>query len=351
MDRADQLGNAFDPRFGHRGLEGVENLDRRQRIVEVHPCRVERPSPATRNSITSSIVAIPPIPMAVHGLADLIDAPQGDGLDRGPAQSTEHAPPSTGLRCLQSIAIPRQVLISEIASAPPASAARAISATLVTLGVSLATIGCPLAAVQSRTSCSQDAGWVPKSTPPVTLGQEMFSSMAAIPDSAESRCVMTTNSSRVRPAILTTMGTPMRGGEIREVVGNEWLDAVVVEADRIEHPAGCFDRPPGRIASSRLGRDGLRENAAQSGKIDDASKFTGIPEGPRSHEYRVGKLDPSQFDLEFHSKDRWVSDAARARNAPPSYQLAEIPATASEWRIGAAARGDLGQIPILREAS
>ena len=56
--------------------------------------------------------------------------------------------------------------MSEMASAPPASAARAIAGMLVTFGVSLAMIGVAVAARQSATSRSHIAGSVPKSTPP-----------------------------------------------------------------------------------------------------------------------------------------------------------------------------------------
>ena len=49
--------------------------------------------------------------------------------------------PSSGRRLRQSMAMPSTVLMSEMASAPPSAAALAMSAMLVTLGVSLARIG------------------------------------------------------------------------------------------------------------------------------------------------------------------------------------------------------------------
>ncbi len=52
---------------------------------------------------------------------------------------------------------------------------------LVTLGVSLAIIGSEHADRQPATSRSHVVGLVPKSTPPLTFGQEMFSSIAAAP--------------------------------------------------------------------------------------------------------------------------------------------------------------------------
>src|ERR1700742_224249 len=103
------------------------------------------------------------------------------GLIAGPL-SPPITLPSIGRRRRQSIAMPRQVLMSEMASAPPAAAAFAIVGTLVTFGVSLAMIGVAVAARHSATSRSHIAGSVPKSTPPETFGQEMLSSIAATPD-------------------------------------------------------------------------------------------------------------------------------------------------------------------------
>ena len=112
----------------------------------------ERPmAPATRNSITSSMVAMPPMPIRgiFNRLGHLINAPQRNGLDGGaaqPAQNVAQDRPATR----QSTAMPRHVLISDRPSAPPASAARAISVMSVTLGVSLARIGSEHPAAHAR---------------------------------------------------------------------------------------------------------------------------------------------------------------------------------------------------------
>ena len=74
--------------------------------------------------------------------------------------------------------------MSETASAPPAAAALAIAAMSVTLGVSLARIGSEHARRAPATTRSHIRGSVPKSTPWLTFGQEMFSSIAAIPANA-----------------------------------------------------------------------------------------------------------------------------------------------------------------------
>ena len=104
--------------------------------------------------------------------------------------------------------MPRQVLIRAMASLPPASAARAIAAMSVTLGVSLAITGTLHALRTPATTASHIAGSVPKSTPPLTLGQEIFSSRASTPGRPSSRAAMSTNSCWLLPAMLTMIFVP-----------------------------------------------------------------------------------------------------------------------------------------------
>lgn len=90
-------------------------------------------------------------------------------------------PPTTraswGRRRSASMAMPKIVLMSESASAPAASAARAISVTSVTLGVSFTTSGRFVAARQRDTTFSTLAALVPMVMPPAsTFGHEMFTS-------------------------------------------------------------------------------------------------------------------------------------------------------------------------------
>ena len=99
-------------------------------------------APAIINSMASSAVAIPPMPMT--GIETACAACQtmrtATGLIAGPDR-----PPvllaSTNCRLSISIFAPVIVLIREIASAPPASAARAICVISVTLGVSFMITG------------------------------------------------------------------------------------------------------------------------------------------------------------------------------------------------------------------
>ena len=85
--------------------------------------------------------------------------------------------PSLGRRVSRSTAMARMVLMSERASAPPSSAARAISTMSATLGDSLAMSGRRqrdlAAATIARVASGNMAGQAPFC---LTLGQEMFNS-------------------------------------------------------------------------------------------------------------------------------------------------------------------------------
>ena len=98
------------------------------------------------------------------------------GLIAGP-----ESPPTTrasfGRRVSASIAMPSSVLMSETASAPSASTARAISTMSVTFGLSFTISGRCVAARHARTTDAAAAQSVPNAIPPAsTFGHEMLSS-------------------------------------------------------------------------------------------------------------------------------------------------------------------------------
>ena len=94
-------------------------------------------APAIIISMTSSALEIPPIPMIGRFVASYTSYTilNATGKIAGPEK-----PPfllaMTGFLRLISMRIPIKVLISEIPSAPPSSAARAISLISVTFGLS-----------------------------------------------------------------------------------------------------------------------------------------------------------------------------------------------------------------------
>ena len=86
-----------------------------------------------------------------------------------------------GRRVRTSIAMPTSVLMSESASAPASSAARAIARMSVTFGDSFGMTGRPVASRAAFTTWYVSFGSVEKSSPPATLGHETFNSMPATP--------------------------------------------------------------------------------------------------------------------------------------------------------------------------
>jgi hypothetical protein len=78
------------------------------------------------------------------------------------------------------MAIARNVLTREMASAPASSAARAIEATSVTLGVSFGTTGSRVTFLTALTTSNVPSRLQPNVMPPsLMLGHEMFSSSAS----------------------------------------------------------------------------------------------------------------------------------------------------------------------------
>ena len=78
----------------------------------------------------------------------------------------------------------------------------------VTLGVSLAMIGSGQAPRTRRTSRPTAAASMPRSSPWLTFGHEMFSSIAARPGSAPSISAIATNWSSSSPAMLAITAVP-----------------------------------------------------------------------------------------------------------------------------------------------
>ena len=103
--------------------------------------------------------------------------------------------------------MPRSVLISETASAPPASAARAHAGTSAVFGVSLTTIGLAVRGRTVRTTRSSSAGTAPMSSPVFTFGHETLSSTAATASRSPTASTSAPSSSAVDPMTLVMSGT------------------------------------------------------------------------------------------------------------------------------------------------
>ena len=109
----------------------------------------------------------------------------------------------TGFLLCMSILMPKRVFIRESASAPPETAAFAISVISVTLGVSLTIRGFLQYFFTSETTFSAIEGTVPNVIPPwLTLGHEILSSNKST-SASESFSAAAQYSSIVWPHIFT----------------------------------------------------------------------------------------------------------------------------------------------------
>ena len=114
---------------------------------------------------------------------------------------------STGRFCSMSIARPESVFMMARACAPASATAVATGRMSVTFGVSLTINGSELRSLTACVTAPAMVGSVPKSSPWATLGQEMFSSNAAIPGTPSSISAIVTYSSNDAPATLAMTGT------------------------------------------------------------------------------------------------------------------------------------------------
>src|SRR5580692_4196236 len=76
----------------------------------------------------------------------------------------------------------------------------------------------------------------------------------------------------------------------------EHVQAVVVEANRIEQPGRRFDGAWRRIAHSRQRSDRLGNNAAQLRERNEGLHLTRISDGPRGDQDRIGQLQTVERD-------------------------------------------------------
>ena len=176
------------------------------------------------------------------------------------------------------MAMPTKVFTSDTASAPASAAAAAMGTMFVTFGVSLAISGRGQTARTPATTRRVTSGSVAKSTPPETFGQERFNSSAARPG-------FFADLLRHRHEFMLRLAGDVGddGGrqraQIRQMVSDEMIDAVVVETDGVEHARRRFDRARRRVADAWLCRHRLGNDAAQLGEIDDARHFARVAEG------------------------------------------------------------------------
>src|SRR4029079_1344292 len=98
---------------------------------------------------------------------------------------------------------------------------------------------------------------------------------------------------------------------------DEMVEAVVVEADGIEQAAGGLDGPRRRVADPRLGGDGLGDDAAEFGEVDEAGHLAGVAERAAGDQAGVAEGQPAEGDGEVGHKRILTPEARRARGTRP----------------------------------
>ena len=142
-------------------------------------------APARMNSIASRVEEMPPMPMTGSETARHACHTMRTAMGRmaGPDTPPVIVPVAVRLAST-SMTMPLKVFIAEMAVAPPASDARAISPIDVTLGVSFAITGPWNRSDTPRITRSTMWGSEPISRPPASrFGQEMLTSRPATPSS------------------------------------------------------------------------------------------------------------------------------------------------------------------------
>ena len=155
-----------------------------------------------------------------------------------------------------------RVLMSETASAPWRSAAAATAAGDAQLGVSFTISGL---AVRGRTASSSAAvspGSAPISSPVLTFGHETLSSIAATSARAATAATSSPTSASARAHDVDDQRHRERR-ELGQVLGQEALEPLVGQPDRVDHAGAQLPQPGRRVALARGERDRLGDERGE----------------------------------------------------------------------------------------
>ena len=178
-------------------------------------------------------------------------------------------------------------------------------------------------------------GSIPRSSPWLTFGHEMFSSTAARPGVVADHLG---HRDELVLVLAGDVGDDRRADrpEVGQVVAAEVVDAVVVEADGVEHAR----RPSRRSAASGSrrggGRHGLRDHAAEPFQADEPGHLADIAERPRGHQHRVPQSEPSQFHAQIDHVPASLAAVQFARKStvgvrPDHYRATRAGAIPRSW--------------------
>ena len=230
---------------------------------------------------------------------------------------------SLGRRVSTSMAMARNVLTSETASAPASSAARANEATSVTFGVSFGITGSVVTLRTALTTSCVPVRLQPNVMPPsLMFGQEMFSSMAATPSASERIRASSTYSSIVVPQMLTnTTARRSRSSGSRSRM-KRWTP-MPCRPMALSIPAGRFDNARRRMALARGEEQAFDRDAAERREIDDVGVLDAVAEAAAGGDQWVGEAQRADAKPESHSPCQCGRGAARP-DAIPSRSIRRV---------------------------
>ena len=211
---------------------------------------------------------------------------------------------SLGRRVSTSIAMARNVLTSETASAPASSDARANEATSVTFGVSLGITGRRVTFLTALTTSKVPFRLQPNVMPPsLMFGQEMFSSSAATPSASDRIRASSTYSSSVLPQMLTmTVARRSRSSGSFSLM-NRWTP-MPWRPMALSIPAGVSTIRSGGCPCALAEEETLDRHAAEQRQVDDAGVFDAVAEAAAGRDDRVGERQRADLDGEIHVNSR-----------------------------------------------
>ena len=203
---------------------------------------------------------------------------------------------SFGRRVSTSIAIARNVLTSEIASAPASSAARANDATSVTFGVSFGITGSRrhlrIALTTSKVPVRLQPNWMP---PSLMFGHEMLTSIAPTPSCVRQHARDLAVLVDRRPADVDDRRRA-QAAELRQPLGDEPVDPDALEPDRVQHSGGRFDDALRRMPFARREEQPLHGDAAERGDVHRVAVLEPVPEAARGRDDRVLAAGAIRFE-------------------------------------------------------
>src|SRR5439155_9911043 len=83
--------------------------------------------------------------------------------------------------------------------------------------------------------------------------------------------------------------------QIRQLVLDEVVDAVVIQADGVEHAGGRFDRARRGVAGARGVGNSLGDDAAELGEVHDAGHVARVAEGAGGNEDGVAQMQTTNL--------------------------------------------------------